>query len=530
MANSRDFTGKNRKFKGTAGIVLPKGSTGQRAGTESGEFRFNTSTNLAEYYDGTSWKPIDAPPTITNFNIDGAGNVTSAFVNNVDSGSLTIVVNGSVFDTTSGTINFISNTGTTVNTASLTRTSANQFSCTVLKSSFLNAEEPYDLRVTNGSGLAATLADAIFVDSPPSFDTASGSLGSTTVGSVISGSTFDCSATDAESDTITYSISSGSLPTGLSISSSTGLVTGTVGGSSGTFTFTVQAATTQQNTTRSFSITVASLPSGGTISTAGGQRYHLFTGSGSFVVAANPISSTVDYLLVGGGGAASIQHSSGAGAGGLVFKTGHSITAQTYTIGVGGGATVTSNLNSDDSYISTPGASGTNSTAFGATALGGGGGWSWAGGNTRNGISGGSGGAPSTSSPGQVGFGQQPGQAGDSGTYGFGNNSGGGGGAGGGAGGTGGGNGGTGGAGKLISQFSQFGANSGYFAGGGGGGDTTSGPGGIGGGGGNVTPGQSFPPSTGNGTANTGGGGGGCTDNTTGGSGGSGVCIIRYPI
>jgi len=69
MADSRDILGKNRKFKGTDSITLPKGTEAQRVGGESGELRFNTDTNLAEYYDGTDWKPIDAPPTITGLQL-----------------------------------------------------------------------------------------------------------------------------------------------------------------------------------------------------------------------------------------------------------------------------------------------------------------------------------------------------------------------------------------------------------------------------------------------------------------------------
>ena len=43
---------------------IPSGTTAQRVNT-TGVLRFNTTTNLAEYYDGTAWKPIDSPPTIT---------------------------------------------------------------------------------------------------------------------------------------------------------------------------------------------------------------------------------------------------------------------------------------------------------------------------------------------------------------------------------------------------------------------------------------------------------------------------------
>jgi hypothetical protein len=35
MADSRDITGKNRKFTGTGGIKLPKGTQAQRGNTES---------------------------------------------------------------------------------------------------------------------------------------------------------------------------------------------------------------------------------------------------------------------------------------------------------------------------------------------------------------------------------------------------------------------------------------------------------------------------------------------------------------
>ena len=104
MADSRDITGKNRKFTGTSGIRLPIGTTGQRVNTQ-GNIRYNSTTNLAEYYDGTDWKPIDAPPTITGFTLDGGSSVTSATVNRT-TGDATIVIQGSNFDATSGTVVF----------------------------------------------------------------------------------------------------------------------------------------------------------------------------------------------------------------------------------------------------------------------------------------------------------------------------------------------------------------------------------------------------------------------------------------
>ena len=58
MADLRDFTGKNRKFTGTASVKLPEGTTAQRVDLQ-GALRFNTTTGLAEYYTGTLWKSIE---------------------------------------------------------------------------------------------------------------------------------------------------------------------------------------------------------------------------------------------------------------------------------------------------------------------------------------------------------------------------------------------------------------------------------------------------------------------------------------
>ena len=96
MADSRDILGKNRKFKGTSGVVMPKGSTAERADTESGEIRFNTTTELMEYYDGVQWKPIDAPPTIATITTSDSTGDTAVL--NADGSTLyTITINGGNF-------------------------------------------------------------------------------------------------------------------------------------------------------------------------------------------------------------------------------------------------------------------------------------------------------------------------------------------------------------------------------------------------------------------------------------------------
>ena len=53
------------KRQGSKQIDLPEVTTAQRS-TERGRIQFNTTLGLAEYYDGSSWKAIDSPPTVSS--------------------------------------------------------------------------------------------------------------------------------------------------------------------------------------------------------------------------------------------------------------------------------------------------------------------------------------------------------------------------------------------------------------------------------------------------------------------------------
>jgi hypothetical protein len=138
-----------------------------------------------------------------------------------------------------------------------------------------------------------------------------------------------------------------------------------------------------------------------------GKRYksHTFTSSGNFVVNSLASSSelnAVDYLIIAGGGGGGRGNSStfgvgGGGAGGYRTTLGTSggnsaaeskvtVTAQTYGITIGAaGSRATSNGG--------PGFNGGNSSAFGITSIGGGGGA----GLSQNGKNGGSGGGSGNS-------------------------------------------------------------------------------------------------------------------------------------
>ena len=495
MANSRDFTGKNRKFTGTKGIVTPKGTTGERVGSESGEFRFNTTTQLMEYYDGTGWKAVDAPPTITSVTTNDA--TGSDIVLNADGSTLyTVTINGTNF-ATGVTVKFTGSTGTEYTPGNITRVSSTQITCTTL-SSMGTADDPYDITVTNVSGLSITSNDAFSYNAPPVFVNASRVLGNVYNGLVVSGSTLNASATDAESNTITYSIVSGSLPgSGLSISSSTGYITGTVGSSpsTGNYPFVVRAATSEGFVERQFSLQV--------IIPKGDQEYTT-PGTYTFTVPAGVTSLSV--VCIGAGGASGVCNSGqGGGGGALAYRNGISVTPGTTATVIVGGANGRSGSNGQTGGASSFAYSGTTTTAGG----GGGGSTSIAG----------AGGAPSGTytGGGSGGAGGQDGQ-----------NAGGPGG--GGAGGyTGNGGDGAGGYGPGTAQAGS--AGSGGGGGGGGKGDSNEGGGGGGGGVGFYGSGsdgaggigQTMPSTTIQGGGGTGGSGGSAGSGLAiGGSGGSG--------
>lgn len=387
-----------------------------------------------------------------------------------------------------------------VQPSSVTRVSATQITFPAPA----NAVGTYLLYVVNPDGSAAILVPGIQYSNTPSWTTAAGSLGS-----VVQQVSFSASVVATGDAPITYSVASGALPTGLTLNSSTGAITGTAPAvaSSTTYNFTIRSTDAQnQDTDQAFSITV--VPSN-----------------------APP---TVEYLVVaGGGGSTSTSDAGGGGGGGYRTATGYAVTAATpITVVVGAGGTSGGTTRASDSSFGT------------ITSIGGGQG---ATASSSTGINGGSGGGHGPARSGQ--YRNAADLYGGTGTVGQGNNgasytgpwvtnngnlSGGGGGGAGAAGSPGGylnqtgspai----TGGAGGNGLQSSISGTAT-YYAGGGGGagaGSFDSNNGGLGGLGGGGNGGQAGWGQYGrgsNGSANTGGGGGGNY------AGGSGIVIIRYP-
>jgi len=268
MSDLRDFTGKNRKFTGIIGEKISTGTTGQRdTSFGGGTLRFNSTTNLMEYYTGTEWKSIDAPPSITTFTINGGSNISSGNIVK-DSSITTVGINGSLFDTTGATVLFVGNGGGDVSPLTTTRNSANLITVTVSGNSFSNTYEPYDIKIINGSGLFATLENCINSDSLPAFTNTAGNLA--TITDIATGTHATVQATDADSDTVSYAVTTGALPGGLSLNASTGVISGDPDNvaSSTTTNFSITATANSQTSVRAFNIIVTPYADGTTTARA----------------------------------------------------------------------------------------------------------------------------------------------------------------------------------------------------------------------------------------------------------------------
>jgi len=460
-------------------------------------------------------------------------------------GNYTFTITGTGF--TGASASLINNSGTTVDFDTVTVDSATQITGVIAKSSLANSGEPYDVKVTGSNNITSTLENQINIDASPTFNTASGSLG-TVLNGLVGSTTLTVEAYDPESaGNVTFELQSGSLPAGASITTvhengvSKANISGfSAVGSNTTSNFTLRAVDAASNTSsRAFSITVNAPVS------------ESFTTSGTFSVPSG--LTAVDVLVVGGGAGGGFHYGGtsnhftsggGGGAGGLIFFPGYPVTpGGTVSVTVGGGGASNGPggvVNGQDSVFDTltakgGGAGGTAGLCAPSPLRRNNSGGSGGGGNRDAGA-----GAPAT----------QPTQPGNSGAYGFGN-------AGGDPAGTetvGGGGGGAGGVGPTSSAGQPAAGGVGksytiadgttpvYYAGGGGGGGSGSpshpglgGQGGQGGGGSGSSRETNSAVAGSPGQANKGGGGGGNGGTiNSGGSispsstGGKGIVIVRY--
>ena len=191
--------------------------------------------------DGTmAWQPAATPsPTLTSVTYPGddtaadpAGGQSVTLTGTNFLTGATVTIGG----TTAPTVSFVSATELTITTPAKTA-------------------GDYDIVVTNTDGKTATFVDGISYNGIPSWATASGSLGTFASDTTISTITLQASEPDAGS--ITFNITSGALPTGLSLTGAD--IDGTTSKETADtlYNFTVTAIDDEnQSTPRAFSITV----------------------------------------------------------------------------------------------------------------------------------------------------------------------------------------------------------------------------------------------------------------------------------
>jgi hypothetical protein len=557
---------------------IPFGNNaGRPASPSTGQPYFNgEAARLELYTSNNSWENIVQE-------VPGVSSISGSYLESQQSNIITIYGTNFV----SGAVAYaIGSDAVQVPATSTTFNSLVQL--TAVFTGLTSENEPYDIKVQNPSNLFGLLPDALYVNNILTWNTPAGSLGA-----FQDNVSMSVSATASDDSTIAYSLAEGSsLPSGLSLNSQTGLISGNIGDivEDVTYTFTINASDGSNPTVpRTFSITFnaapiwstasgslgtfaenssisitlaatdfsdsityslapeSSLPNGITLNSSTGvisgvlpeiseNTTYSFTINASDSVNTVSRSFSIDsldtvpteYLVVAGGGGSGSQRRGGGGAGGML--TGTLLFTKTLSLSVTVGAGGASNTTQTK-------VNGENSVLDSLIAIGGGGGAGDSGGSTNaNGNDGGSGGGGlGDAAPYGLGGQGVPGQ-GNNGGSGQGSTApyygaGGGGGAGA-AGGNGNSNGVAGNGGDGL-QSSITGTAT-YYAGGGGGGyyNLTSGirsSGGLGGGGRGGANGVAGE----NGAANTGGGGGGGynggTGTTAGGSGGSGVVVIAYP-
>jgi hypothetical protein len=221
--------------------------------------RYNSTSGIAEVYSSGGWSIFGAPPPTIS--------TVSPGTYSGESGT-EFTINGANF-TNDAVVKFIDVNNTEYSAALVTFVNASQLLATTPQD-FTIAQGPLDVKVVQASGSVIKL-NCIDCGSSPGWVTAAGQIGGTIYrnGSV----SVTVSATDPDSGaTVTYSVLSGALPSGLSLNSSTGAITGTAPdvGSDTTYNFTLRATDNAGNTSdRAFSmIILQGAPGAPTIGTA----------------------------------------------------------------------------------------------------------------------------------------------------------------------------------------------------------------------------------------------------------------------
>lgn len=286
----------------------------------TGNLWFDTSgdSRILRVWDGSGWyeEGFVPTPTVSSINpnsYDGrTGTTFEIFGTNFQNGA---------------TVAFIGANGAATNASVVVRDSANKL--TVSSANLSTNNEPYSIRVTNPAGNFAILPNSLDAGSNPVWSTSTGNLG-IMYDIERSIKTFSVLATDPDGTSLIYSISSGQLPTGMTLDSSSGIISGTANAvaNNTTYAFTVDATDGVNISSREFNISVRSPIVVDYYSTSTFTAPEQLTG--------------ITLLAVGGGGGGGNSRGNGpggnGGGAGIVFYNFKQVAAgQSYSITIGGG-------------------------------------------------------------------------------------------------------------------------------------------------------------------------------------------------
>ena len=215
----------------------------------AGYMRFNTTSKNLEIHDGTAWASVGiVAPTVSSFAIASGLSVFNL------TGGETVTLTGGNFSSVP-TIVLIASDGTefAATSESFTSTTSMTFVTPNVSS---KAPGAYDLKLTNPDGGTVTKTDFITSSGVPVWTTAAGTIVDQDEGTSVN---FTLAATDSDGGAITYAVTTGSLPSGISLNASTGVISGTlptVNADTNT-NFSVTATDNENQTTaRAFTITI----------------------------------------------------------------------------------------------------------------------------------------------------------------------------------------------------------------------------------------------------------------------------------
>ena len=208
---------------GTGAIIVPAGTTAQRPTAANGMIRYNSTTGFMEAYAAVGWAPIAQPPTVTN--ISPLSTLASGGQTQVFTATGTGIVSGSTVQLEGADGSLYSVVDATAPNAAGTQVTFKMGTLGVSSNATV-ANQPYKVKVSSTSGLTGTSTAKIGF--PPTWTTA---VNANLEFDTDVSTTHTLVGTDGGGGTNrTFSLAPGSnaLPSGLTLTGSTGAITGQI--------------------------------------------------------------------------------------------------------------------------------------------------------------------------------------------------------------------------------------------------------------------------------------------------------------